>query len=293
MSGWFYLVAAAVLNARFIARLALAPTAIGLRVAFPDPVPVAVRACWSITTCPTEQRFALRPDPHDRLADAAALLMGLAGCCTARRCGAACTAVATRRGRASSRLARFHAGRLFGYTAGGALAAASGGAVAGWMQSAPALRPLWVLAHLAALSFGLWLAFAGRQPAWLAGLGAAPRLATAGAGWQPLRGPLVATATGGAWIALPCGLLQSALLVAVLAGDALGGAAVWPPLRSLVARPAARGHDLSPRAARARRAALGGAAVGPAAGGRIGLGARPRPVAARGGLLFRMSADPT
>jgi uncharacterized protein len=159
----------------------------------------------------------------------AALLMGLAGSlhCTAM-CGAACTAVATRCGRASPRSAwlGFHAGRLFGYTAGGALAAASVGAVAGWMQSAPALRPLWVLAHLAALSFGLWLAFAGRQPAWLAGLGAAPRLATAGAGWQPLRGPLVATATGGAWIALPCGLLQSALLVAVLAGDALGGAAV-------------------------------------------------------------------
>jgi sulfite exporter TauE/SafE len=163
----------------------------------------------------------------------AALLMGLAGSvhCTAM-CGAACTAVAQRCGGAAMprALLGFHLGRLASYAAGGALAAASVGALGAWSQAAPALRPLWTLVHAAALMLGLWLLWTGRQPAWLAALGRTPVPPAVPAGWQPVHGPLrgaAAAATfGGAWVLLPCGLLQSALLVAALASDAVGGAMV-------------------------------------------------------------------
>jgi uncharacterized protein len=163
----------------------------------------------------------------------AALLMGLAGSvhCTAM-CGAACTVVAQRCGGAAMprALLGFHLGRLASYAAGGALAAASVGALSAWSQAAPALRPLWTLVHAAALLLGLWLVWTGRQPAWLAALGRTPVPPAVPAGWQPVHGPLRGTAAaatfGGAWVLLPCGLLQSALLVAALASDAVGGAMV-------------------------------------------------------------------
>jgi len=158
----------------------------------------------------------------------AALLMGLAGSlhCTAM-CGAACTAITRRGGPSLPRaLWGFHLGRLASYAAGGALAAASVGALGAWSQAAPALRPLWSLVHVAALMLGLWLAWTGRQPAWMMNVGRVPVPAAAPAGWQPMRGPLRSAALGGAWVLLPCGLLQSALLVAALANDVVGGATV-------------------------------------------------------------------
>jgi len=163
----------------------------------------------------------------------AALLMGLAGSvhCTAM-CGAASTAVAQRCGGAAMprALLGFHIGRLLSYAAGGAVAAASVGALAAWSQAAPALRPLWTVVHAAALMLGLWLAATGRQPAWLAAVGRVPAPSAAAAGWQPMQGPLrgtvAAASWGGAWVLVPCGLLQSALLVAALASDAVGGAMV-------------------------------------------------------------------
>ena len=161
----------------------------------------------------------------------AAVLMGLAGSlhCTLM-CGAASGAVAQRcgGGAVSRALIGFHIGRLVGYAAGGALAAASVTALAGWSQAVPALRPLWTLVHVAALTLGLWLTWSGRQPAWLLAWGRTP--APAGNAWQPMQGPWQgsarAAAVGGAWVAMPCGLLHSALLVAALASSALGGATV-------------------------------------------------------------------
>ena len=161
----------------------------------------------------------------------AAVLMGLAGSlhCTLM-CGAASGAVAQRcgGGAVSRALIGFHIGRLVGYAAGGALAAASVTALAGWSQAVPALRPLWTLVHVAALTLGLWLTWSGRQPAWLLAWGRTPA-PTANA-WQPMRGPWQgsarAAAVGGAWVAMPCGLLHSALLVAALASSAAGGASV-------------------------------------------------------------------
>jgi sulfite exporter TauE/SafE len=154
-----------------------------------------------------------------------ALMLGLAGAphCTAM-CGAACTA-ATRGGR--SAVWPFHLTRVAAYSLAGALAAAGVGALSALGQVSPAFRPLWTLAHAAALALGLWLLWHGRQPAWLQSLGRAPRVTVPDAqGWQRMQVPLRASAAGAVWVAWPCGLLQSAIVVAGLANTAASGAAV-------------------------------------------------------------------
>ncbi len=153
-----------------------------------------------------------------------ATLLGLAGAphCTAM-CGAACTALSRRAPGHAGSIA-FHAARVAGYAAAGAVAAASVGALAALGRWGPALRPLWTLVQVAALGLGLWLLITGRQPAWLERIGRSTRSETP-AGWQRLRGPAEAALAGGLWFAWPCGLLQSALLVAALANGPAGGAA--------------------------------------------------------------------
>ena len=158
-----------------------------------------------------------------------ALMLGLAGAphCAAM-CGAACAAVVGR-GSGTSQWA-FHLARVASYAAAGAVAASSVGLLSTLGQWSPLLRPFWVLAHAAALGLGIWLLWQGRQPAWLDRLGRAGTLAPsspAGAsGGQRMRGPGRAAAAGGLWVAWPCGLLQSALVVAALANTAAAGAAV-------------------------------------------------------------------
>ncbi len=155
-----------------------------------------------------------------------ALMLGLAGAphCAAM-CGAACAAVTRSAGHGGA--SAFHVARVAGYALAGAVAASSVGALSALGQLSPALRPLWTLAHLAALALGLWLLWHGRQPAWVEGLGRSARLSTPDAqGWQRISGPLRAGAAGGVWVAFPCGLLQSALVMAALANTAVGGAAV-------------------------------------------------------------------
>lgn len=154
--------------------------------------------------------------------------MGLAGTphCAAM-CGAPCAAVTQRCGSQARHglLAGFTLGRLLSYAAGGAVVAASVGAVNVLGSMAPVLRPLWTLLHLAVLGLGLWLLFTGRQPAWWARMGTAPVMAAAPpAGWQRVAAPLRAGAAGAMLLALPCGLLQSALLIAALANTPLQGA---------------------------------------------------------------------
>lgn len=155
-------------------------------------------------------------------------LMGLAGTphCAAM-CGAPCAAVTQRCGSgARNRLmAGFTLGRLLSYALGGAVVAASVGAVGLLGTMAPVLRPLWILMHLAVLGLGLWLLLTGRQPAWWNRLGQAPAVVAAPpAGWQRMAAPLRAGAAGSLLLALPCGLLQSALLIAALANTPLHGA---------------------------------------------------------------------
>jgi len=152
---------------------------------------------------------------------AAAGIMGLAGLphCAAM-CAAPCVAV-TGRGLASQPL--FQLGRVAGYGVAGAVAAAGVGALREGLSFSPALRPLWTLLHLAALAFGLWMLARGRWPAWLARSSAAsPPLAAQG--WQRMVGPVRSAGAGALWIAWPCALSQSALLVAALGETAWQGA---------------------------------------------------------------------
>ena len=169
---------------------------------------------------------------------ASALLMGLAGgphC--AAMCGAACSVVAgPGRGAgagvlrvASPPLLALHAGRVVGYAAMGALAAASVAAIGAFSAAAPVVRPLWTIVHVAAVALGLWLALSGRAPAWLSS--AKPRLGTLAQArpihvYRKLPAPARAGLAGVAWVIVPCGLLQSALLVSALASTPASGAAV-------------------------------------------------------------------
>jgi hypothetical protein len=156
---------------------------------------------------------------------ASGLLMGLAGAphCTAM-CGAACTAIARRCAptHPTQGLVGLHVGRLASYAAGGAVVASSVGLLKTLGEAAPVLRPLWLLVHLAALGLGLWLLLRGRQPRWMTEFGRAPTVP----GRVTWFGPARAGLAGSAWVALPCGLLQSALLVAALANGPVGGASV-------------------------------------------------------------------
>lgn len=155
-----------------------------------------------------------------------ALLMGLVGGphCIAM-CGAACAGIGQAAGpRKNSAMWSFQVGRILGYSALGALAAASMQGL-GWLtvQSA-ALRPVWTLFHVATALLGMLLLLKAQQPVWLEQAGrkiwSGARSLAAGRG----RGaPLV---IGALWTFLPCGLLYSALLVATLTGRALEGAMV-------------------------------------------------------------------
>lgn len=155
-----------------------------------------------------------------------ALMMGLVGGphCVAM-CGAACAGIGQSAGAGkNAALWTFQFGRIVGYSALGALAAASMQGL-GWLTiGSAALRPVWSLFHVAALALGLLLVWQARQPVWLE-VGArkvwtAVRSArvTGGCG-----APLV---LGVVWALLPCGLLYSALMVAALAGSIAAGASV-------------------------------------------------------------------
>jgi hypothetical protein len=192
-----------------------------------------------------------------------ALMLGLAGAphCAAM-CGPAGAALLHGCSRRSPRAAplAFHLSRTAGYALAGAVAASSVGALAQLGQLSPVLRPLWTLLHCAALGLGLWLLWQGRQPAWLENLGRstrqlAPQQAPAG-GWQRLQGPVRASAAGTLWVAWPCGLLQSALVLAALANSAWAGAAAMAGF----AVASAAGLGLAPWAF-ARLAGSGGGAL--------------------------------
>jgi sulfite exporter TauE/SafE len=119
--------------------------------------------------------------------------------------------------------AAFQLARLAGYALGGAVAAASVSALGRWSQWAPAVRPVWLAVQMAALLLGLWLLITGRQPAWLQSQVSAP--ATGVVRWLPAPGTARSLTTGMLWVAWPCGLLQSALLLAGLASSPWTGAA--------------------------------------------------------------------
>lgn len=138
---------------------------------------------------------------------ASATLLGLTGMphCAAM-CGAPCALAG------GPRPAKLLLGRLMGYGAAGAVAAASAQALARASQGLALLQPAWALLQAALLLLGLTLLVRGRMPVWLGSLR-----------WRPL--PRHAFATGLGWVAMPCGLLHAALLLASLSGSVAGGAA--------------------------------------------------------------------
>jgi len=181
------------------------------------------------------------------------LLMGLAGAphCTAM-CGPACAAVLRGAGRSAppagglqalpspsngTAVWLFHGMRVAGYALAGALVAAGVGVLAWAGQAAPLFRPVWTLLHVAALALGLWLAITARQPGWMTRIGRrrpgsnaaleGPAGTTVHAvRWASRSRDLRAGVAGGLWVAWPCGLLQSALVVAGLANTPAAGAVV-------------------------------------------------------------------
>lgn len=190
---------------------------------------------------------------------ASGALLGLAGAphCAAM-CSAPCAAAVGAGGKSSS--VAFQLARVAGYALGGGAAAFSVTALAAWSTFSPALRPLWTLLNAAALVLGAWLLWHGRQPAWLARLGRVPPPAAVRVGgWQAIRMPLRAAGAGAAWVAWPCGLLQSALVVAALNSSVAGGAATMAVFAlasapGLVAGPWAMRRLLSGQSAVAREA---------------------------------------
>ncbi len=164
---------------------------------------------------------------------ASALLLGLAGgphC--AVMCGALQAGIAHRPTPRAAfyTMAALQAGRLVGYTAAGAVVATTVSALSTLGTASAALRPVWTMLQVAALMFGVALLVGGRVPRWVSSLR-----------WRRARfGPAAATVrftdrlpssvkaagAGACWAAMPCGLLQSALIVAALANTAAEGAGV-------------------------------------------------------------------
>ncbi len=162
-----------------------------------------------------------------------AFVMGAAGSLhCAAMCVAPCAAVT---GGRRGGIAAFQAGRLIGYAAGGAAVAASVGGLLRWEATSGALRPLWLLVHLAALALGAFLLWRAEPPRWVLRLWTtrAPAavgipVASLGAGGVALSPARTAGAglAGLVWLAWPCGLMQSALTVAALAQGPWQGAGV-------------------------------------------------------------------
>jgi sulfite exporter TauE/SafE len=153
---------------------------------------------------------------------AAAALMGLAGTphCAAM-CAAPCAAAQRACGASAAVPWGFHAGRLLGYATGGAVAAGSMAMLRQGLDAVPVLRPLWMLLQLATLALGLWMLASGRMPVFATPRAPSPPRSE----WQRIHGPVRSAAIGSAWIAWPCALSQSALLLAALADRPWIGAA--------------------------------------------------------------------
>ncbi len=129
------------------------------------------------------------------------------------------------------------------------------------------MRVLWALLHAAALGLGLWMLWHGRQPAWLlswrssALAGPTSQAPPAATGWQRLHGPTRAGAGGALWLGWPCGLLQSALVMAALANSVAAGAAVMGAFAATSAAGLVLGPALLLRMSRGRSPAWQGHAI--------------------------------
>jgi sulfite exporter TauE/SafE len=122
----------------------------------------------------------------------------------------------------------YNAGRLGSYMLAGALAGGLAGGVASLARVASAQMAAYWMANLMLAAMGLYLMDAWR--------GLARVEAAGGALWRrvkplvkplvPMDTPMKALALGGLWGWVPCGMVYSVLLTAMLTGSALDGALV-------------------------------------------------------------------
>ena len=176
------------------------------------------------------------------------------------------------------RMVIFLLGRTAGYGLAGGMAAAGVGALGMASQVAPWVRPVWALLHALALALGLWLLMTGRQPAWMAQWGRTRTLPASGLAeetpvhWHDRSGRVVSQSlnwvvlgrsglAGLLWVTWPCGLLQSALLVASLGNTAMTGALAMGIFSAVSALPLTLSASLWNRLGHGARGRLQGVAV--------------------------------
>jgi len=158
--------------------------------------------------------------------------MGLAGSphCLVM-CGTPCAAVlrACRADAFASVQWTWHLARVASYAIVGAALAGGVQGLGAAARELTVLRPFVGMVQVAGLVLGVWLIGFGRQPLWLDRWGKTPRLAVALPEAHPIRwfkSSTRAALAGGIWGAMPCGLLQSALVLAALGSGPTQGAAV-------------------------------------------------------------------
>lgn len=148
-------------------------------------------------------------------------------------CGGIVAALAFRPARPAARPAwrlqlGYNAGRVASYTLAGAAAGLVGGLGTLLDRLLPLQVALYVLANVLLVLLGLYLAGYGNTvPRLEAAGGAVWRFAQShGLTLRPANTPRGAIATGLAWGWIPCGLVYSALALALLSGGPAAGAAV-------------------------------------------------------------------
>lgn len=168
-------------------------------------------------------------------------------------------------------------GRLAAYAAVGAVAATLVGSTRWVADSAQWLRPLWAMLQAGILVFGVWLLWQGRMPrGWdrIGGSTAAESSSLPGGTvalpW-PVRARRAAAGLGmGAlWVAIPCGVLHAAILVAALASTSAEGAGVMAAFSLTSSLALVAGPRLWAGVARLGGTRSAGVASGAAAGGLV------------------------
>lgn len=126
------------------------------------------------------------------------------------------------------RVVAYNSGRIASYAAAGALAGGLAGAARALVGLAAIETIGYWLANMMLVVLGLYLMDAWRGLAQLEQLGqrAWRRIEPVTRWLLPLDSPLKLVAMGGLWGWLPCGMVYSVLLTAMLSGSALSGAAV-------------------------------------------------------------------
>ena len=151
-----------------------------------------------------------------------------AGLMAAPHCVAMCGALASGVGSAGretsgKKSAKFALllGRLISYTIAGGLIGLFSQSFISLLQTSQWLRPLWVLLQCSVMLLGFWVFVAGQLPSQL--LGGLQRL---GRSISHVNRSSTALTIGLGWGLIPCGVLQSAYLMAMMSGDLFQGALV-------------------------------------------------------------------